>query len=130
MTGRVAVVTGGGSGIGEATTRRLVADGLRVAVIDLEPVKDLDSVLSVVADVSDQDDVERAFAEIAADCGRIDVLVNNAGITGSAEATVCHSTPVAEFDRVVAVNVRGPFLCARTVLPIMLAARTRRAELP
>ena len=121
MTGRVAVVTGGGSGIGEATTRRLVADGLRVAVIDLEPVKDLDSVLSVVADVSDQDDVERAFAEIAADCGRIGVLVNNAGITGSAEATVCHSTPVAEFDRVVAVNVRGPFLCARTVLPIMLA---------
>ena len=49
--------------------------------------------------------------------GRIDVLVNNAGITGSAGAPCCHETPVEEWDRVFAVNTRGAFLCARAALP-------------
>lgn len=121
MTARVAVVTGGGSGIGLATVHRLVKDGFRVAVLDLAPGEDADGVLPIVADVSEQDSVERAMATVVAEYGRIDVLVNNAGITGSPEATVCHQTPVAEFDRVLAVNARGPFLCARAVLPTMLA---------
>jgi NAD(P)-dependent dehydrogenase (short-subunit alcohol dehydrogenase family) len=70
--------------------------------------------------VADPDDVRRAFVEILEAFGRVDVLVNNAGITGSAAATVCHETPVEEFDKVIAVNIRGPFLCARAVLPTML----------
>jgi len=53
---------------------------------------------------------------------RIDVLVNNAGITGSAQATTAHETPIEEFDRVIGVNVRGPFLCSRAVLPSMIEA--------
>ncbi|AFM20125.1 dehydrogenase of unknown specificity, short-chain alcohol dehydrogenase like protein (plasmid) [Mycolicibacterium chubuense NBB4] len=120
-TARVAVVTGGSSGIGKATVRRLIKDGFRVAVIDLVTGDETDGVLPVAANVSNPSDVERAFAEILEAFGRVDVLVNNAGITGSDAATVCHETPVDEFDRVIAVNVRGPFLCARAVLPRMLA---------
>jgi NAD(P)-dependent dehydrogenase (short-subunit alcohol dehydrogenase family) len=120
---RVAVVTGGASGIGLATTKQLAADGFRVAVLDIADAGgNADLVLQ--ADVTDHDDVDRAFQRIVDVFGRVDVLVNNAGITGSAEATVCHQTPVEEWDRVVAVNVRGPFLCTRAVLPTMLRQRS------
>jgi NAD(P)-dependent dehydrogenase (short-subunit alcohol dehydrogenase family) len=118
--GRVAVVTGGASGIGQATVARLVAEGFRVAVLDLgEPGGE--AKLSLRVDVTDPVAVERAFAQIVDTFGRIDVLVNNAGITGSAEATTCHRTPIEEWDRVQAVNVRGPFLCTRAALPTMIA---------
>jgi NAD(P)-dependent dehydrogenase (short-subunit alcohol dehydrogenase family) len=73
------------------------------------------------ADVSDADQVERAFAAVVETFGGIDVLVNNAGISGSSEATICHETPIAEWDRVNAINSRGPFLCTRAALPAMLA---------
>ncbi|MGH3479480.1 MAG: SDR family NAD(P)-dependent oxidoreductase [Pseudonocardiaceae bacterium] len=116
---RVAVVTGGASGIGRATAVRLLDDGLRLAVVDLSPDPDL-SVLTIKADVSDAADVQRAVHEVLAEFGRIDVLVNNAGISGSADATTCHQTPIDEWDRVFAVNVRGPFLCTRAVLPVMV----------
>jgi NAD(P)-dependent dehydrogenase (short-subunit alcohol dehydrogenase family) len=122
---RVAVVTGGGSGIGLATCTRLAEDGFALAVLDVDPeaaklAAGADGV-GIAADVAEEDDVERAFAEIRRTFGRIDVLVNNAGVTGSAEATICHETPVAEWDRVHAVNVRGVFLCSRAALPVMLA---------
>jgi NAD(P)-dependent dehydrogenase (short-subunit alcohol dehydrogenase family) len=117
---RYAVVTGGGSGIGRATTTRLAADGIRVAVLDVRPPEESGADLVLAADVTDPDDVARAVKEVLGEFGRVDVLVNNAGITGSPEATVCHETPVEEWDRVLAVNVRGPFLCTRAVLPAML----------
>ena len=118
---KVAVVTGGASGIGRATTARLAADGLRVAVLDVNAgAVTADADLALSADVTDPDDVARAVKEVVETFGHIDVLVNNAGITGSREATVCHETPIDEWDRVVAVNVRGPFLCTRAVLPVML----------
>jgi NAD(P)-dependent dehydrogenase (short-subunit alcohol dehydrogenase family) len=115
----VAIVTGGSSGIGLATVRRLKAAEFRVAVLDVgDATESADLALRV--DVTSPTDVDRAMVEILDTFGRIDVLVNNAGITGSARATVCHETPVAEWDRVMAVNVRGPFLCTRAVLPTML----------
>jgi NAD(P)-dependent dehydrogenase (short-subunit alcohol dehydrogenase family) len=117
---RVAVVTGGASGIGRSTAARLSADGCRVAVLDLGVPEESDAELTLKTDVTDPSDVEAAFKEILAAFGRIDVLVNNAGITGSAEATRCHETPIDEWDRVHAVNVRGPFLCTRAALPTML----------
>ncbi len=125
MTIRVAVVTGGGSGIGRATCTRLAADGFTLAVLDL----DLDAAkaaagpdgLACTSDVADAGDVERAFGEIVDAFGRIDVLVNNAGISGGPEATTCHETPVEEWDRVHAINTRGPFLCSRAALPVMLS---------
>ncbi|HEX2288632.1 MAG TPA: SDR family oxidoreductase [Pseudonocardiaceae bacterium] len=116
---RVAVVTGGASGIGRATAARLVDDGFRLAVVDLSPDPG-SPVVAMKADVSDAIDVERAIHEVLTEFGRIDVLVNNAGISGSADATRCHETPIEEWDRVFAVNVRGPFLCTRTVLPVMV----------
>lgn len=116
---RVAVVTGGTSGIGRATVTRLMDDGLQLAMIDLVP-DPVSSVLAIKADVSDVTDVERAVREVLAEFGRIDVLVNNAGITGSADAATCHETSIDEWDRVFAVNVRGPFLCTRAVLPVMV----------
>ncbi len=121
---RVAVVTGGASGIGLATTKQLAGDGFRVAVLDVADAAGGNADLVLRADVTDHDDVERAFQRIVDVFGRVDVLVNNAGITGSAEATVCHRTPVEEWDRVVAVNVRGPFLCTRAALPTMLGQRS------
>jgi NAD(P)-dependent dehydrogenase (short-subunit alcohol dehydrogenase family) len=119
-TDRVALVTGGASGIGRATTSRLAADGLRVAVLDLDPTAAEDAELALKADVTDAAAVMAAVGEVLGALGRLDVLVNNAGITGSAAATVCHETPIEEWDRVQAVNVRGPFLCTRAVLPAML----------
>jgi NAD(P)-dependent dehydrogenase (short-subunit alcohol dehydrogenase family) len=115
----VAIVTGGCSGIGQMTAQRLSSDGYRVAVIDLGLAPEAD--LSVMADVSDAVGVKAAAAEILDAFGRVDLLVNNAGITGSDQATVCHETPVRQWDLVHAVNVRGPFLCTRAVLPAMLS---------
>jgi NAD(P)-dependent dehydrogenase (short-subunit alcohol dehydrogenase family) len=122
---RVAVVTGGLSGIGRATTTRLAADGVRVAVLDISTALDMaaagsDADLVLAADVTDPASVAGAFKEVLAEFGRIDVLVNNAGISGSAQATICHETPIEDWDRVMAVNVRGPFLCTRAALPAML----------
>ena len=124
----VAVVTGGASGIGAATCGRLHQDGFRLVVLDLAPGEGGDrgrnGELVVPTDVSDPAAVECAFRRIIDTVGRVDVLVNNAGITGSRSATVCHDTPVEEWDRVQAVNARGPFLCARAALPSMIERRS------
>ncbi len=118
----VVVVTGGGSGIGLAACTRLAADGFTVAVLDIKPADNQDgAALALRCDVTDESEVEAAMAAVLDRFGRIDVLVNNAGITGSQQAARCHETPVAEWDRVHAVNVRGPFLCSRAVLPSMVA---------
>lgn len=121
---RVAIVTGGASGIGRATCARLLADGFTLAVCDLTA----DGAAAVAGpgglaravDVADAPGVEAFVAEVVAAYGRVDVLVNNAGIAGDQTATVLHTTPVAEWDRVIATNVRGPYLFARSVLPVMV----------
>ncbi len=120
--GPVAVVTGGASGIGLATCERLAKEGFAVAALDLQPSGAVGiAALTLVCDVTDEADVSAAMAMVSDRLGEIDVLVNNAGITGSRQATRCHETPVEEWDKVFAVNVRGPFLCSRAVLPRMVA---------
>lgn len=123
---RVAIVTGGGSGIGLAACRRLSADGFALAVFDLDPGRASteldDDHLVLELDVASAGDVDGAVTRTLEHFGRVDVLVNNAGIAGSDQATVCHETPVGEWDRVLAVNARGAFLCTRAVLPTMLEA--------
>lgn len=91
LDGRVAVVTGGGSGIGEAICRRLAGDGARVGVLDIDErtatlTADLVGGMAVRADVSESASVDRALAAVEAELGRVDVWVNNAGIPSTAQA--------------------------------------------
>jgi NAD(P)-dependent dehydrogenase (short-subunit alcohol dehydrogenase family) len=128
MDGAVAIVTGGAAGIGRATAARLAADAYRVVVLDRDRAGAVEAAgeagLGLEADVAAADSVEHAIGQVLERFGRIDLLVNNAGITGSRQATTCHATPVEEWDRVLAVNLRGPFLCSKAVLPTMLEQRS------
>lgn len=123
----VAVVTGGGSGIGWATCRRLRRDGFTLAVLDLNGDRAVEAAgegLGLAADVSDPRQVADAFATVEEGLGPVDLLVNNAGITGSADATRLHETPLSEWDRVIAVNVRALYLCSREALRSMVVRRS------
>jgi NAD(P)-dependent dehydrogenase (short-subunit alcohol dehydrogenase family) len=123
LDGRVALVTGGGRGIGEAVCQRLAAAGARVAVFDLdrataETVARAVGGLAVAGDATDEVQVNRVVQEVEAGLGPIDILVNNAAITG--KAAKIWELDRAEMDRVLTVNVVGPFLCCKAVVPGML----------
>jgi NAD(P)-dependent dehydrogenase (short-subunit alcohol dehydrogenase family) len=125
---RVALVTGAGSGIGLACVERLASHGLRVAALDVdaraaEACGARFGALPVTADVSEEGEVVAAVERVLLELGQIDVVANVAGITGSRAAAECHVTPVGEWTRVIAVNLTGPFLVCRAVLPHMLARR-------
>jgi 3-oxoacyl-[acyl-carrier protein] reductase len=117
---RVAVVTGGGRGIGAATARRLAADGLAVALVDLdvdaasavasELVAAGGSALAVSANVADEEQVESAVAEVAAALGPPVVLVNNAGVTRD---NLLFKMSASDWDTVIAVHLRGAFLMSK-----------------
>ena len=112
LDGRVAVVTGGASGIGAAIVERFREEGATVAVVDLADTADH------ACDVTDPAAVSAAFDEIAGVHGRIDVLVTSAGI---AHVGTLESTSAEDFDRVYAVNVRGVYLCMQAALAHMPA---------
>ena len=118
------VVTGGAGGLGRAITERLRADGLRVAVADLDPDPAPQAgdpgLLAVPVDVTDAGSAAALRDQVLRQWGRIDVLVNNAGIAGP-------TSPVADYppdawQRVIAVNLTGVFHCTRACLPLMTAA--------
>jgi 3-oxoacyl-[acyl-carrier protein] reductase len=113
LKGRTAVVTGGLIGIGAAIVKRLEASGANVRVWDVGARSD-------PVDVTDLNAIEHATAKAIADFGRIDVLVNNAGIAGPTMPVVDY--PVAEWKRVVDIDLTGPFLCCRAVVPHMVKA--------
>jgi NAD(P)-dependent dehydrogenase (short-subunit alcohol dehydrogenase family) len=117
--GRVALVTGAASGIGRATAIRLRDEGARVAGLDLAPV-DLDGVHGIRCDLRDEREVTAAVAEAAGWGGRIDLLANVAGVASSAHTT---DVTLAEWDRILAVNLTGTFLACRAALPHLVAAR-------
>jgi len=116
---------GGGSGIGRASCARLLRDGFRLAVLDLDGASATAAAgedgLGLGVNVADEEAVDKAVARVVEEFGRVDLLFNDAGITGTSQAGRCHETPVAEWDRVLGVNLRGPFLMTRAVLPTMIA---------
>ena len=123
----VAVVTGGASGIGLATVRALSAAGATVTVLDradLSEVK-LEGCHTAVLDVSDAAAVSESFDLIQKRHGRIDVLVNCAGIAIRQPAT---DVTIEDWDRVVAVNMTGSFLCARAAARATDCGATRRID--
>ncbi|HVF64285.1 MAG TPA: SDR family oxidoreductase [Casimicrobiaceae bacterium] len=124
LAGRVALVTGGGSGIGAAITRTFAAAGATV-VITGRNIEPLDAIAketgarAIVADVSDEASVAALFERIDAGPGGPDILVNNAGITGPVARAA--EMDVAAWDETMAINVRGTILCIKHAVPRMRA---------
>jgi NAD(P)-dependent dehydrogenase (short-subunit alcohol dehydrogenase family) len=124
LEGGVALVTGAAQGLGRVYARRLRQEGARVVIADLNAdlahttARDLDCV-AVGADVSDQASVQVMVERTVAEYGRIDVLVNNAAVFGQLQYQPIEDIDVDLWDRVMATNVRGVFLCCRAVIPVM-----------
>jgi len=117
---RVAIVTGGAGGLGRAITARLLADGFRVAIADIDLATGTGETLAVPVDVTDPVSAAAMRDAVLGRWGRVDVLVNNAGIAGPT-APVTDYPPDA-WQRVIAVNLTGVFHCTRACLPPMIAA--------
>jgi 3-oxoacyl-[acyl-carrier protein] reductase len=128
---KVAIVTGGGSGIGRGVALALAQAGARVVVCGrrqpplsetVQAIKRIDGqVLAVQADVSQPADVQRLVQSALRVFGTLDILINNAGISGGAPI---HAHEIQDWENVMATNLRGPFLMARAVLPTMRARRS------
>ena len=133
LQGRIALVTGGGSGIGRATAIRLAEDGADGVILDLnldgarETVTRLEKLgrraLALRADVTRSDEVRAAVEQAERALGPIDVLVNNAGLAWQATFL---EMPEADWDRMLAVHLKGAYSCSRAVLPGMLQRRWGR----
>ena len=117
---QVVIVTGGAAGIGRATAERFAAEGARVVVWDVTTEPKID--------VTNRESVERAVDAVIEEHGRIDVLVNNAGIVRDAQlvkwkdGAVVATMDDAAFDAVINVNLKGVFVCTRAVVPHMIRA--------
>ena len=117
FSGRVALVTGGASGIGEAVAKRLVSEGAAVATLDLH-AQPAEGILPLTGDVSRSADVEAAVAQAELQLGPIDVLVCSAGVPGDSLPSMEISDE--EWRRVLAINTDGVFFCNRAVGPGMV----------
>lgn len=125
FAGRAAIVTGGASGLGKASAARIVAEGGRVVLWDLNAdalkaaAEEIGATHVVALDVADPDAVAAAAGESNEALGRIDVLVASAGITGA--TTAVQDFPIDSWKRVVDINLNGVFYCSRAIVPYMLA---------
>lgn len=131
LSGKVALITGGGSGIGQSLCEAMAEFGAAVACCDInmdgaqETVELMSKLthrtLIIGADVSKPDDVEHMVDKTITELGSIDILFNNAGIYPT-EAKI-HEIAIKTWDRIMAVDLRGVFLCMRAVLPVMMRQR-------
>jgi 3-oxoacyl-[acyl-carrier protein] reductase len=132
LKGKVGVVTGGGAGIGRGIVLALAREGADVGVLDIngqvasKTAKDAEALgvraLALEADVASRESAEKAIQKVLGAFGKIDILVNNAGISPKRQGLkvpVVEMDP-AEWERVIAVNLGGVFLCSRAVLPGMI----------
>ena len=132
LDNKIAVITGGGTGIGEATCHRFAEEGARVAIFEISPENGQTTASALRragfeaeafhVDVRDEQSVSAAVQKVIDRWGRIDILVNNAAIPGANKFT--HELSLEEFEAVFAVNVRGVFLCSKHVLRHMVEAKT------
>jgi len=127
LTTRNAIVTGGARGIGFAIAQRLLQSGASVSLWDVDPaalthaageLKPLGTVHTTVVDVTSAESTEAAAAATAQALGKLDILVNNAGIAGNNAKT--WETDPKEWQRVLSINLNGPFHCCRAVIPHLL----------
>ena len=127
LSGKVAIVTGAGRGLGWAIAERLNRDGARLVIadVDLPGAQEKAAVLrlrqgeslAIRVEVSRWPEVQKMVAETVGKFGRIDILVNNAGVLGPYSPV--EDYPEEQWDRVIAVNLKGTFLCCKAVLPVM-----------
>lgn len=127
LQGKVCIITGGAQGIGLATAHKFLAEGAIVVICDIGRAH-LDDALAAlrgegtveghVVDITHRDQIDAMVAAVKAKHGRIDVLVNNAGITQDARLP---KMAESQFDRVIAVNLKGTFNCAQAVIDTMIA---------
>jgi NAD(P)-dependent dehydrogenase (short-subunit alcohol dehydrogenase family) len=127
LGGKVAIVTGGARHIGAVYARRFASEGAAVVIADIldgdSIVRQIESsggqALALKVDVSKEEDTQRMAAEAVRAFGRIDILVNNAAIFINIQRQPFYEITAEEWDRVSAVNIKGPFLCAKAVFPYM-----------
>ncbi|HTN73379.1 MAG TPA: 3-oxoacyl-ACP reductase family protein [Methylomirabilota bacterium] len=132
LAGKVAIVTGGARHIGVVYARKLAAEGAAVVIADIldgsEVVREIEKaggkVIALRVDVSKEEDTLRMAAETVRVFGRVDILVNNAAIFINIQRRPFYDISVEEWDRVAAVNVKGPFLCVKAVFPQMKQQRS------
>ncbi|MGO6694397.1 SDR family NAD(P)-dependent oxidoreductase [Rhizobium johnstonii] len=128
---KIAIVTGGSTGIGEATCHRFAEEGAKVAVFDVVAEQGERVAQSIregggdaafyKVDVSKEDEVAPAIEQVLKAWGKLDILVNNAAVTGVNK--LAHDVTVDEWDRIFAINVRGVFLCTKHAVKPMMAAK-------
>jgi len=131
LKGKIAIVTGGGQGIGKAISTTLAREGANVVIADFNPeagneaAKEIEAkggkAIAIVADVSKKKEIDRTVEETVTRFGRIDILVNNAGLSSP-----CPAVDLSEeqWDKVVAVNLKAPFLCSQAVARHMIKQRS------
>lgn len=122
LNDKTALITGGGSGLGQGMTELFAAEGARVAILEIRPdwAKETEALLlqkghkllTLVGDVRNEAGVRGAVDRCLAEFGRLDILVNNAGVTAEMSSPLT-DLPLEEWDRVMDVNLRGPLLCIR-----------------
>ncbi|MDW6022576.1 SDR family NAD(P)-dependent oxidoreductase [Mesorhizobium sp. BAC0120] len=130
---KVVLVTGGAGAIGSAAVRRFAGEGAKVAILDLDKagaealadefLRGGSEALAIGADVGSESEVNAALAEIVSRFGRLDVLFNNAGISG--KVAPVHELGLDDWDDIIRINLSGIFLVQRAALRVMIEARTR-----